>query len=299
MPSGTRRTTIAGGMSSAALRATELLLLAVLLVVPTGWSPAHAHPDLDALERASGSELASRPDDPGLNLQQALIYRVAHKWTAALDALDHAREHGADPDVVGATRGQVLLEAGRPDEAWRELDRVVAQKPAAYAVLFDRGRAALACGRKEDAQRDFAEALAGLPEPRPEQVFALRDVLLALGKHDEAIRALDAGVARLGPVVSLHLAALDIELERKRSDDALRRIDALLELEPRNESWIVRRGEILEKAGRRDEARAAYAHALAVIGERPAQQRGRRIVALQARLETALAAAPRSEEGPK
>ena len=276
-----------------AARIRSLALLAAALTALG--SVAQAHPDLDVLEHEAARELAQRPADPALNLQQAQVYRVAHAWDAALGALDHAAAHGADPDEVGALRGQILLEAERPDAAWVELDRVVARRPEALPVLYDRGRAALALGRQEDAARDFAAALTGMPQPRPEQVFVRRDLLLALGRRAEAIRALDDGIAKLGPAASLHLAALDIEVELRRWDAALRRLDLLIALEPRNETWLVRRGDLLAAAGRPADARTAWADALAAIEKRPPGHRGRKLAALENRLRTTLAATAKDD----
>ncbi len=124
-----------------------------------------------------------------------------------------------------------------------------------------------------------------------------RDALLSLGKKDEALRALDAGMARVGHVVSLELPAIDLEMELGRPERALARIDALAKTGPPNPLWIARRGEILDKAGRGAEARAAYEKALALIAEKPADRRGRPIEDLKRRLELTLASTDKGGTG--
>jgi tetratricopeptide (TPR) repeat protein len=221
-------------------------------------------------------------------LRQALVHQVARRWDDALATLARAADAGADPDEVAAARGRVYLEAGWPRMAKVELDRVLARHPDRWALLYDRGRAWMLLGDAGAAADDFGRAVAGLPEPRPEQVFAQRDALLWLGRKDDALRALDAGIARLGPVPSLELAAVDLEAELARYEAALARVDRLLATSPRNEAWLARRGQLLTQAGRPAEAHAAYAAALALVERRPGTRRGPRTDELARQLRAAL-----------
>jgi hypothetical protein len=75
---------------------------------------------------------------------------------------------------------------------------------------------------------------------------------------EDAIRGLDTGIARLGPVVTLELAAADMEVLLGRYDAALSRIDRVAAQSGRKEPWLARTGAILEKAGRSEEALATY-----------------------------------------
>lgn len=252
---------------------------------------AFAHAGVDELDTATRQELARRPDDPQVHLERARVLQMQGEWDAALEQVEAAALRGADPDVVGSTRASIYLDAGFPRMAKVEIDRVLARRPEAAGLLYDRGRAWLALGDREAAARDFGDAVANGPRPTPEQVTSHRDVLLALGKKDDALRALDAGMARVGRVASLELPAVDLEVELGRFDAALARLDRLAATAPPNPLWITRRGEVLERAGRTDAARAEYAKALALIDARPAARRGKPFVDLKRRLETALASA--------
>ena len=84
------------------------------------------------------------------------------------------------------------------------------------------------------------------------------------------------------------------DLLRTAYDDlvaALARIDELSRTAPPNPLWIARRGEILERAGRDDEARTEFTRALALIAQRSPQRRGQPFAELKQKLETALASA--------
>ncbi|HXJ35488.1 MAG TPA: tetratricopeptide repeat protein [Candidatus Eisenbacteria bacterium] len=251
--------------------------------------PAQGHAGIDTFERASADEVAKRPKDPAAHLDRAKVHQIAGEWDAALAEVEAAADLGTDPDVVGHVRGEILLDAGWPRTAKVEFDRVLARTPAAFGTLFDRGRAWLALGNAEEAAKDFGRVVAGVAEPRPEQVIAQRDALVSLGRREDAVAALDAGIARIGHVPSLELAAVDLEVGLRRFESALRRLDGLLAKTPSNPAWIARRGEILADAGRGDDARREYAKALALIDARPAGRGPKPFDDLRRQIETALA----------
>jgi tetratricopeptide (TPR) repeat protein len=159
-------------------------------------------------------------------------------------------------------------------------------------MLFERGRAYLALGDTDTAVRDFERAIGLMPAPRPEQILVHRDALLSLGRRADAVMALDQGMRRIGRVASLQLAAIDLEVELGRWDAALRRIDELLARRNPNPAWIARRGAILERAGRSQEARADYTRALSLIDDRSGPRRAQAFGALRRQLETTLASPP-------
>jgi predicted negative regulator of RcsB-dependent stress response len=103
---------------------------------------------------------------------------------------------------------------------------------------------------------------------------------------DASLRGLDEGLALLGPVVSLQLAAIDLAVNAKRYDAALARLDRILEHAPRKEEWLARRGDILRAAGRRDEAHLAYQAALSAIVMLPAERQTAATTRLAVRLRS-------------
>ena len=274
-----------GGVRACALAALALVGMATP-------STVRAHAGVDELLDASRAAVTTRPADPSARLQLANTLRLAGDWDGALAALDAAADRGADADEVAGTRAAVLLEAGRAAAALAELDHLLERRPDAPGVHLERGRALLALGRADAAAGALGIAVATLPAPRPEHVLLHRDALLARGRTADAVRALDGGIARLGPIPSLQLPAIDLEIRLGRPDAALARIDALLASSGRNPAWLVRRAEILDDAGRAAEARAAYAEAGGIIA---AHRGGRRIHAfdrLADQIAAALAATP-------
>jgi predicted negative regulator of RcsB-dependent stress response len=112
----------------------------------------------------------------------------------------------------------------------------------------------------------------------------------AAGSQDLALLALDEGIARLGPVVTLELEAIDLTVRGKRYDEALLRLDRIASQTPRKETWLERRGDVLEKAGRLSEAREAYQAAFDALSLLPAwTQETQASTTVRARLRTDLA----------
>jgi len=249
---------------------------------------------VDELKHDAVDAVASRPRDPAAHLQRARVHRLAEEWPTALAELGRAESLGADADEVGALRAAVLLDAGQAESALREIDRVLARRPDAAGLRFERGRICLALGQTEQAAREFGDAIAALPAPRPEHVMARRDALLAIGRRADALLALDEGMARVGRVASLQLAAVELEVELGRYDGALRRLDQLLAPRP-NPAWVARRGDILARAGRRDAARAEYTRALALLEGRSGKRPAKGFDELRRRLEFELHSASTQE----
>jgi len=75
------------------------------------------------------------------------------------------------------------------------------------------------------------------------------------------------------PLLRRKFAALELEMKLSLYETALKRVDRLAAAAGRKETWLARRGEILEKLGRTDEARAAYEAALAALKSVPPARR--------------------------
>jgi len=263
-------------------------------VAPAAW----AHLGVEELRGAVERDVAADPESPDKLLELVALHRVAGEWDAALATLEHAAQHGADGDVVEATRGQIYLEAGWPRMAMVSFDRVLQRRPENAAVRFGRAHALVKLEKWDEAAADFATAFAAARQPRPEDAFAWRDALLAGGRPALALAALDTAMTRLGDVPSLQLAAIDLARSLGREEDALRRVDSLLARQPKNAAWLARRGEILAALQRDAESRAAFAAALELIQARPVQRRGPRLLALEQQLIAALAAQDQEEDRP-
>ena len=73
--------------------------------------------------------------------------------------------------------------------------------------------------------------------------------------------------------VTLEMAAVELEVDAKRYDQALARVNRLAARAAGKAPWLARRGAILARAGRTNEARTAYVSALEGIESLPAGRR--------------------------
>lgn len=177
--------------------------------------------------------------------------------------------------LVDFFRARALLESGAPAQARPLIDRYVAKAPGEAEGWFLRGDVLAALGRHEAGAAAYAEGLRRAPHPRPEHYISRARLLAAAPQAGAAaaIAALDEGIARLGPVISLVDYAIALELKGRNYPAALERIAGTMKHSPRRETWLVRQGDVLVQCGRASEAVASYRAALDAIEDLPPRYR--------------------------
>lgn len=251
---------------------TRRLLLALLVVS----APLFAHEGLHEQIAELTKRIEADPANAALYLGRGELYRLHEELEPALR--DYDRAAALDPRLhsVDLGRGLLWTASGRLPDAIGALRRYVAAEPNDPEGHVALARALVRAGRASESAVEYTAALRGVPEP--DIAIERAKALLAAGRAAEALRGLDDMLARLGPVVTLQLSAIDIEVQRGDLDGALRRIDAALAATPRSETWLERRGDILTCAGRPAEAREAYQAALEVLESLPPERRATRAV---------------------
>jgi predicted Zn-dependent protease len=243
---------------------------------------AWGHPGVDEQIADLTELIAKEPENGTLFLRRGELHRIHREWDKA--TADYLAARKLDPGLaaVDLCMGRTKLEAGLPKEALEPLDRYLRSRPTDAEGRATRARVYRKLGKNLAAARDYDAAVANAKSgrPRPEYYLERARALDAAGPShlDEAIRGLDDGLATLGEPVTLMLYAIELEVQSKRYDSALARLDRLLARAARKETWLVRRGEILEAAGRPTHARQAYTQALEAIEGLPASRRNNRAV---------------------
>ena len=251
---------------------------------------AAAHDDLRSQIAALTREIAAEPGNAGLYLRRGELHRYCREVPAAL--ADYARARRLDPGLaaVDLGAGRALLEAKRPAEAKRFLDRFVRARPDDSEGRLELARVLVKLRSTNPADDEYARAIALASRPSPDTYFERARFLRAAGRLPAAIRALDDGITRLGPLVSLEELAIDLELSRKNYDGALARLDRTFATpNGRQETLFARRGEILAAAGRPVEARETFRQAQRSIeGLPPRLRQTRAIQKLEERVRRSL-----------
>jgi len=257
-------------------------------------SPVRAHLDLDLQIADLTQRIEADPDNPELYLKRGELHRFHQEWTAAEKDYRRARKLQPDLDVVDYFIGNLKLESGRPKAAKKLLDRFLEKHPDHAKARVAHARTMVELNRPLVAAEDYTRAIAAYDERnRPDPSFYIERARALAGAGDEyvdaALRGLDEGLARLGRPVTLQLYAIELEVERGTYDTALTRLEQIAAQADRKETWLVRRGEILERAGRSEKARQAYSSALTAIAGLPPSRRGNRAMQrLATQAETAL-----------
>lgn len=236
---------------------------------------------------AKGSTRRSRPDPKDL-------VGVANKFLRAksMVAQGSAREIetllgevlAADPDNPAALSLLGTIRASRAGGAQGipQLEAAVKAAPAVYETRWNLGNAYHLAGRFADAAKAFRAAIA-LQPGSGEAHFALGNALFAArdarGAVEAYARAIDLGYA-LPPVRAAYGTALEATGDPKGAEAALR---AAVAGDPGMADAWNRLGLVVEKSGRRDEARLLYGKALEVRPDHPDALFNRAKVALLAR----------------
>lgn len=261
-------------------------------------TPLFAHDEGRLHERIAelSNQLASHPEDASLHLERGQLYYQESNWKKALQ--DFERASKLDPNLVITQfhRGKTLLELGSPGAAKTLLDSYLDRYPDDVFALIARARSLLQLREPRVAALDYDRAIK--QSPREEYFFERAQALRTVGEIDEALKGLDTARTKLGLVPFLEVLAVDLEAERAHYDAALIRLDRLAKSSPRAEFWLLRKGEILEKAGRVNEARNVINEALTALERLPVRLRQEKATRnAEARLRAVLDRLPaRAEE---
>jgi tetratricopeptide (TPR) repeat protein len=251
--------------------ACALQIVTVLAIAPV----VRAHEDAADRLHAIGHRLEATPDDPGLYLERAGLLRERGRPVEALEDCRRARalspSAAASADLIAAG---IHLEDQRPEAALDCARRVLLEYPEHGPAHLARARALRYLGRKSEAIATFEMVRAGAETPRPELVLEHAGLHLdAPRSAATALGVLDEGMARIGPAPALVRLAIELEVELGRVEAALDRIDDMVRRSRRPERWLVRRGELMEEAGRCEEAAGAYRAALRAVDRLPPRHR--------------------------
>ena len=236
---------------------------------------AFGHGDLHLQIVEITKEIEKTPLNPELFMRRAELHRAHSDWDASQADYDHAFALDPKLPIIDLARGRMFLDANWPLSSKTALDRFLARHPDHAEGLILRARAFVKLNRRLEGVADYTKAIARAAEGKPELFLERAQALAAEGKDhiDEAIKGLDEGIKKLGPLVTLNLYAMDLETENGRYDAALTRLDQVLAKAPRKETWLERRGNILRQAGKPAEARETYQSALDAMKTLPPSRR--------------------------
>lgn len=264
--------------------------LLVALALATGFTKAHAHGDVHVQIELLTPKIEATPAAE-LYVKRADLHRLDENFMAALADLDRAEKLDPALDTIFMTRGRTQFEAGRFEHAIPALNRLLQSKPDHPEGLIFRARSFRALDDHAAALKDYDHLVAVMPAPAPDCFLERAASLVVLKRPQEAVHGLDEGIERLGNLIVLQQAAMQIELDLRHYDAALARTERIMAALQRKEVWLERRGDILAAAGRQSDALKAYTEALGALALLPEHHRYvQPMRELEARLQTHLGA---------
>lgn len=154
------------------------------------------------------------PDDPHVVFNYANVLRALDKTDDALAWLSKAIALSPNFADAHLNRGAILIARQEFRDAIVELDRAIALAPSS-AAFANRGSAFQQLGQLDEAHDSYRNAIKLAPS-NPQNHFALSEILTQIGRHDEAIGALERTVA-LDKAFPFALSQL-VASRRKRAD---------------------------------------------------------------------------------
>ncbi|MEO5895366.1 MAG: tetratricopeptide repeat protein [Vicinamibacterales bacterium] len=250
----------------------------VLLVVTCAAFPAttSAHGDLHTQILAATAKITRDPANPALYLERGAVYREHREWARSLADCDRALTLNPQLTDAALCRGLTLAASGRYRAAERVLNSLLTDYPDIVSARIARARTLVALRRPIEADPDYAAALSGNPNP---DWYLERAHALHQAREPRAIAVLDEAIAALGPLVTLQDFAVELDLEAKRYDAALARVDLVISRINGAPAWLLRRAQILEQAHRSEDAAQGYLDTIAAITALPPARRHSRAMA--------------------
>jgi tetratricopeptide (TPR) repeat protein len=175
-----------------------------------------------------------------------------------------------DPDNAEALHllGLALLKAGDAARAERPIVRSLQLGLGRAWNLANHGAVLVALGRHEEALSVLARALTLEPGFAPAHAVQA-DALAALGRHEEALQEYSRALARTPTLRDAWLGRGKVLAALSRPADAVLCFDRVLQLDGGCAEAYVRKGQAMRELGRREEALRNYRLALVIRPKAP------------------------------
>lgn len=253
----------------------KLSVVALLLVVLISPRVANAHGDLDERIEEVSELLRSRPTNPQLLFDRGILYEQHGDHDGALADFEKVAALSPHFPGLGFARARSSFGAGRFVQALSALDQIQPPESNRGDVYLWRGRILVKLGQPLRAGTNYTTAFARLERASPDVFIEYSRAIATAGTnhYEMAIAGLDEGIKRVGPVITLNLEALEMELLIGRNDAALARVERMMKTTPNVAPLWKQKGEVLERLNRKLEAISAYSQAIALIEKLPASRR--------------------------
>ena len=225
------------------------------------------HGDTHERIEALSDSLKQNPDHVASLLERADLYRRHRDFDEALADLRRVRLLSPTSNAVRYLTGLTLLEQGELKEAEVELKAFVSRSPISPRGYLALARVFTQQERHLSAAQAYELVVENQTTPTPDHYLARAHAYRAAGKPylTRALEGLEEGIESMGPLITFQRLAVEIAVDQGNYQDAIDRVDKVLQTIGRKETWLVRKANILSLSGRKEEAEHQFLLAIRAI----------------------------------
>lgn len=236
-------------------RKSLLGLLALLLSIQ-----AFGHAQLDEMLVLVNEELAESPESAPLYVKRGELYRDHEEFDKALADFDRAEKLDSTYQNYELHRGLVYLGMGKAELSVDYFTRAHQADPDNFTPIYYRARAYFRLERFAEACTDFDKAFPSMKRVTPGNILEhaqahQNNPQTGIGV---AIDRLESGLKRLGNVISLEMALVDLYAQAGDYKGGVELLSRIIGRGGRVDLWRMMRGDLYEKMGEAEKARVEF-----------------------------------------
>lgn len=232
-----------------------------------------AHGDLHEQIEEVSAQIKSNPNSVELLLKRGLLYRAHGTYELALKDMAKVEELNPSQQDIDFLMGDLLELNNSLEEGFEYVNRYILKNPNNSAALMVRSRLHEKSKNFKNAELDYRQAIQFHPKPRAQFYYKWADLILDVDStnFNTAAKAIDAGMNRLGRLITLEQRAIEYLEQGEQYDEAIARIDVIIKKLRRHEKWLIKKAGIESTKGDHTSARQTYELAKAAISKLPAR----------------------------
>ncbi len=218
--------------------------------------------------------LTKMPHDASALQKRGTLHLEDQNWPAAQKDFSAALD--LSPDNTDAACGLAIALIGQEklEQAATLIQQILNKHPHHIRALNAQADIHLAAKRYEQAAACYGRLLSLTDTHRPDDYLQHAAALRAAGKahFPAALKTLDKGIKKLGPLYVLVERAVDLELTLGHQKNALTRILGFEQTAAPSFRWPLWRAEIHESMGAMQDAQQSYQEALTTFSTLPTKR---------------------------
>ena len=254
-------TTRKNNVNSTTLSRLKYLVLFIIFFISLLPNDAQAHGDLHVRIVKLTQLIKENPDSIELYLKRGELYFYHNDFDSALADYLVVKQKKPDFPKTDFLLGQLFNKFDYPKAGLLHIHDFIASQgdiPNAYII---RAEIQTKLGLDSSAVIDYIKAISLMDQPKPDVYLDLSKAYLKAYPQDikGAIACLNKGIKDLGEVLTLQSKIIELLIQNKQYDLAIEKIDSIIAKMIRSERWLMKKGEVLLKAGKLTEAKAVFA----------------------------------------